>query len=169
MGRIAIQIADIYLDLTELHLHEDKLESARSMRTQAKAYVEHAADYLHPADDPEGRVLVRITKLRFKMIKTRVIDSIFTYQNIEDDFATIERNPITQKDEALVAKSLTLRAEWLIKLGDAAKGCELLKMAIRTFGEDGKGMATRAERLYRAHCKSANPETSYGPETYSPN
>ena len=103
------------------------------------------------------------------MIRTRVIDSAETFHRIENDFTTIERDPITHNDEALVAKSLTLRAEWLIKLGDVEKGCEALRMAINIFGADGKGMATRAERLYRAHCKSANPEYPSGPETYSPN
>jgi tetratricopeptide (TPR) repeat protein len=163
MGRVTIQIAEAYLDLTELHLHENNLESARSMRTQAKAHVEYAADYLNPAGDPEGRVLARITKLRLKMIKTRVLDSLNTYQSIENDFATIERDPITQKDEALMAKSLTLRAEWLIKLGDVKKGCDALKMAIEIFGSDGKGMATRAERLSREHCsKLLGPEVPFG-------
>lgn len=169
VGRISIQIAEAYLDLAELHLIMIKPESARAMNTQASAFADQAADFLYPTEDPEGRVLARITQLRLRMIRTRVIDSADTFHSIEDDFATIERDPITQNDEALVAKSLTLRAEWLIKLGDTAKGCEALRMAINTFGADGKGMATRAERLHRAYCKSANPENPSGPETYSPN
>lgn len=169
VGRISIQIAEAYLDLAELHLGRTKTESARSINMRANAFADQAADYLHLANDPEGRNLARITQLRLRLIKTRRIDSVRTFQSIEDDFATIEGDPITQKDEALVAKSLTLRAEWLIRLGDTQKGCETLQMAIKTFGEDGKGMATRAERLYRAHCTSVSPENPSGPESYNPN
>lgn len=169
VGRISIQIAEAYLDLAELHLSMIKPESARAMNLQANAFVDQAAAFLLPANDPEGRVLASITQLRLKMIKTRELDSVRTFQSIEDDFATIEHDPITQNDEALVAKSLTLRAEWLIKLGDTKKGCEALQMAIKTFGKDGKGMATRAERLYRTYCEPANPEISHGSTEYSPN
>ena len=63
VGRISIQIAEAYLDLAELHLNMIKPESARSMNPQANAFVEQAADFLLPTDDPEGRVLARITQL----------------------------------------------------------------------------------------------------------
>jgi tetratricopeptide (TPR) repeat protein len=166
MGRFYIQIAEIYFDRAELHLQRGKMESARSARNEGLIFVESAKDFLAPSEDNGGKRLAHITHLRSRILWPQSRTTMRERNAIESDLTQIEFEAAESNDSIFIAKVATLRAEWLFTLGETTRGCESLRWAIKEFDSNGKGMATRAERLYRAHFKSASPEISFGPETY---
>jgi len=169
LGRFDVQIAEIYFDLAELHLQRHAAEAARAMYNQGLAYVNQATDYLTLSGDKAADVLARLTRLRASVMLPGATKSWQSIDEIETTLTEIERDAADQKDRILVAKAATLRAEWLMALGDNEKARESLLWALKGFNPDGMGTATRAQRLLRRITASDDPDGLSDPRTNSQN
>lgn len=152
IGRLYIQIAETYLDLTELHVLHGSDAFLRT-RQEAANYVTAAIDFLaHADDDPHGQVLARLASLRWRI--TRPHDAALKDETFEDDVAHLEQDIKANKDllsdRGLAAKAATLRAEWYLLQGNYVDAKAMLAWAMRGFSQHGGlGMATRTRRLQR--------------------
>lgn len=157
LGRFDIQIAEVYLDLAELHLQRGAEEAARAMRNQGLAHVNQAKEYLTLAGDSAADALARITDLRARVMRPSATESVQSIDEIEATLTEIEHVAAALNDRILIAKAATLRAEWLMALGENEKARDALLWALKGFNPDGMGMATRAQRLLRRLNASINP------------
>lgn len=153
MGRLHIQIAEIYLDLAEIHLLRGVRESARPMRLEALNYVQSAASYLNPSEDAAGKLLAQLTLLRHAITRRLDRDAALELREFEEELLHVEREAARIGDAIISAKAATLRGEWLLWLGDPDSARAALLLALAGFQSNGMGMATRAQRLLRR----ANP------------
>lgn len=149
LGRFDIQIAEVYLDLAELHLQRGATQAARAMRTAGFARIDQTRDYLKYAGDGAGEILERITRLRASVMWPGATKSVRAIDEINATLTKIEHDAAALNDRILIAKVATLRAEWLISLGDKEAARDALLWALKGFNPDGMGMATRAQRLLR--------------------
>lgn len=156
LARLDIQLSDIYFDIAELHQQRNKGESARAMRNRGEPLAREARDFLVGSEDSAAVSLAEIVSLRPDIMWPQRA----TRDEIEDRLASIER--AAKNDTFVLAKAATLRADWLMTLGEWGKARTALTFAIEGFGENGKGMATRAERLMRHLPPTHAPEEGYG-------
>lgn len=167
LARIDIQVADIYYDIAELHLQRNSGEAARAMRDRGEDIAREARETLVDTDDAAAPLLEQIVSLRPHIMWPKSAAPAkrarqLTNEEIETRLMDIERQSAALKDNFLIAKAATLRADWLMMLGEWDKARIALELAIEGFGENGKGMATRAERLMRQLPPAHKPERHYG-------
>ncbi len=144
MGRLYVQIAETYLEIAELHSHNNAGDSARPMRLEADKYIERAIAMFTPANDSEGLYLARLASIRSRVMGPWDPAIHADLQQIEHE---IESNDLDLGFRALGA---TLWAEWLMLLGNNTRARELLVQALLDFERHGvRGMGTRAARLLR--------------------
>ncbi|HET9112177.1 MAG TPA: tetratricopeptide repeat protein [Ktedonobacterales bacterium] len=149
MARLYIQIAEIYLDLAELHTLRGATAAARSTRKQAHDHATYANELLHLSTDRWAVQLAELTLLRHDIQTHSPLDAIRTLSDIEARLLAIERAAADFQDRILSAKSATLRAEWLLQFDDKDAARQALLLALKGFHGNGVGMATRAHRLLR--------------------
>lgn len=159
LARFDIQISEVYFDLAETHQAIGADEAARAMLNRGRPLAERAVEFIKYADDPAGRLLAELARLRFDVMRTMTQSS---KQRIAVRLNDIELQGADIPDRFVLAKAATLRGDWLIRLGEFEKAQMALQHAIDGFGENGKGMATRAERLMRQLPPAHDPEEGYG-------
>ncbi len=149
LARFHIQIAELYLDLAEAHRAQGNEKAAPYALNKADVFIRSAEDYLDPASDKWAPLLAELTGLRYDIMLLSPRDLATTIAEIEARLEVIERAAAEIKDHIVSAKAATLRAEWLLLLGDAETARTALSFALQGFNNDGMGMATRAQRLLR--------------------
>ncbi len=149
LGRLHVQIAELYLDLAELHLARGADATARPMRREARNHAQTAADLLKHTSNAAGKLLPQLTLLRYAITQRLNRNAARQLHVFEADLKQIESDAAEIGDQIISAKAATLRGEWLLWLGDAAHAREALLLAITGFQNGGMGMATRAQRLLR--------------------
>lgn len=151
LARLYIQIAELYLDLAEVHQHYGVADSARRVYDSAFNYATKASEFLAPTRDEAAKLLARLTLLRHAIMRLSRPERALPneLQQIELALSEIEYEGANIKDKFVLAKAATLRGEWLLLLGNPEKARESLLWAIDGFQTEGKGMATRTNRLLR--------------------
>ena len=148
-ARFNIQIAEIYLDLAEVHRSGDNMAAMRYALHRATGFIQDAEEYLAPKDDKWAPLLASLTRLRYDIMLLSLRALATKVAEVESRLEMIERTAEKFKDHILTAKAATLRAEWLLSLGDAETARTVLLLALQGFRDDGMGQATRAQRLLR--------------------
>lgn len=148
IGRICIQIAELYLDRAEMHLLRGNDGSASDMRKNALQYLEKALDVIDPANDKWGPLLVKLTQLRCSITIRSDRNVVQVSQTFQAEWERIKRKA-EKEDTFVLAKAELLRGEWLLCLHRPEPArVHLLEVVIQLQNE-GLGMATRAQRLLR--------------------
>lgn len=169
VGRLHVQLAEIYLDIAEIYLLDNAVDAARAIRARGLRRVQTAADYLEPTSDETGKMLAHITRCRADILWLRPQSSALEAKHIHDTLTVIEYKAGQGTDRALMAKAATLRAEWYIALGNAERARHWLRWALRGYRQgSAMGMATRVHRLLRhLNHEPLRPDpsqrSSYGP------
>ena len=150
LARFYVQVAELYLDLTELHLQRASGVSpaARAMYREALNHLSVAFHYARKANNSMAELLARVTQARAMVMCMHGL-APWVMSDIEAALQRIERHKAAEKDSVLLAKAATVRAEWMLNREDLNQASEFARRAIEGFGEQGRGMATRAERLLR--------------------
>lgn len=149
VGRLYVQIAELYLDLAELHFVQGKRNAARAMYHEGHHYAQSASEILDSTTDTSGKLLAKLTLLRHDIMDQTPRETLLTVPQIESRLSAIERAAAKLRDEFISAKAATLRGEWLLALGDKDAAQLALSLALQGFEPNGSGMATRALRLLR--------------------
>jgi hypothetical protein len=159
VGRIHVQIAELYIDLAEIHLQRRADESARHMRLEALNHAQTAVDFLKYTDNAAGKTLPELTLLRHSITQRADRAAVLELHEFEAELLRLERVGAQIHDEILSAKAATLRGEWLLWLGDPDPARAALLLALVGFQSNGMGMATRAQRLLRRANDPIPPDT----------
>ncbi len=149
VGRLYIQIAELYLDLAELNAQRKSPSTACTNRVQAKGYAEDAIAFTKPAGDNVGALMARFALLRSDITAHSQKSLIRTAERIEATLQQLEHESAPCNDNGLIAKIATLRAEWHLLLGDMVTARASLTFAFAGFEAGAPGQSTRAERLLR--------------------
>ncbi|HZC06302.1 MAG TPA: hypothetical protein VE338_11760 [Ktedonobacterales bacterium] len=149
LARFHVQIAELYLDLAEAHRSRGGISAMRYSLRKAEGFIRGAEDYLDPESDPWAPLLAKLTGLRYDIMLLSPLALAMKIAEIEERLEVIERTAEELKDHIVTAKAATLRAEWLLSLGDTETARTALLLALKGFTDDGMGQATRAQRLLR--------------------
>lgn len=149
MGRLYIQIAELYLDLAEAHLQDENDDAASASRKQALHMLNLANDFIDPAIDVSGVLLVKLARLRYAITTRADLNAVDASHEIATQMPQIKRQAKRLKDVFTLAKVAMLRGEWLLWLGRTGPAKLALQESLTYFQSDGMGMATRAQRLMR--------------------
>jgi tetratricopeptide (TPR) repeat protein len=163
MARFCVQIAEIYLDLAEVHLMQDNKAAARPMQKEGFNYARQAQDFLKLTGDVWAELLTELTLLRHDIMGQSQRDAIYTLHDIEARFLAIEYKAADLDDHIISAKDATLRAEWLMQFGDQDAARSALQLALKGFSGSGMGQATRAQRLLRRIGPASDPGGQWRP------
>lgn len=163
IGRLYIQIAELYLDLAELNAQRNSPAAAYSNRTEARNRAKTALEFIAPTEDIHGKLMARFALLRSHITAHSLQSLIRDARNIEATFQQLEYESAPLNDQLLIAKIATLRAEWYLSLGDTVTARASLNFAFVGFEAAAPGQSTRAERLLRIidGASTANPPPSY--------
>jgi len=149
MARFYVQVAEVYLDLAELHLQRGSHSAARQMRHEGFMLATQASEFLSPTNDTAAKLLAELTLVRHSIQGQSTRAAVKTMRDIEAWLTSIEQTAADIRDHLVSAKAATVRAEWLLSFGDAAMARQALMLALQGFNQGGMGMATRAQRLLR--------------------
>lgn len=149
IGRLFIQIAELYLDLAELNAQRKSPAAAYTNRARAKGYAEDAIAFTKPAGDIHGVLMAQFALLRCDITANSQQSLIRNSKRIEATLQQLEYESAPLKDRGLLAKIATLRAEWYLALGDRVSARASLNLALEGFEAVAPGQSTRAERLLR--------------------
>ena len=156
-GRLHVQIAELYLDRAEILLLNGDDDPECLWLRHASKHIKRAAEFLIPADDEYGALLVDLTRLRRLITRRRDGRSAWDTRKFQAELQRIRAAGERLEDGFILAKAATLQGEWLLWQGDVASARLALRDAFVHFQDEGMGMATRAQRLLR-RANSAMPQ-----------
>lgn len=158
LARCYIQLAEMYLDSAELRYRAGEAQEAQKALRAAFIAGEKAEQFLEPRTDEDiAKMMAHITLVRHSITAKRPSALLNRAEETSAVLNEIDMKSAALHDEGLVAGAATLRAGWLIGLGNLVEARTILKLAIQGFQNDRMGMAHRAQRLLREIDGTSDP------------